>query len=195
LRLGIVAQQATVADAQAKASEAMTRVMKSLTGSGIALKDIQTGAFSISQRTRWDDQKQTETITGYQVSNMVTVKIRETGKVGTVIDSVVQAGGDLIRISGIGFSVEDPTNYYQQAREKAMADARNKAEQLAKLAGVTLGKPIYVAEGAQSSVAYESFKSSGMAIPAPTIAMSVAPISTGETRITLNVQVAYGVAQ
>jgi len=74
-----------------------------------------------------------------------------------------------------------------------MTDAKNKAEQLAKLAGVTLGKPTYVAEGAQSSAMHSS--SMGvMAIPAPTIVTSVPPISTGETKITLNVQVAYSVS-
>ncbi|MBI4304614.1 MAG: SIMPL domain-containing protein [Chloroflexi bacterium] len=188
LQVGIVAQEPTVAVAQSKASEAMTKVMKALSDGGIAKKDIQTGAFSIYQRTRWDDQKQTEVVIGYQVTNMVTVKIRDTGKVGTIIDSVAQAGGDLTRINGISFSVDDPTNYYDQAREKAMVDARKKAEQLAKLAGVTLGKPTYVAENTQVSPIYLGGRD--MAIPAPAPIM-VPPISPGETKITLVVQVAY----
>lgn len=194
LWLGIVAQETSVAQAQSEASEAMSKVMKALTDSGITLKDIQTGSFSISQRTKWDDQTQMETVTGYQVTNMVTVKIRDTGKVGTIIDSVVQAGGDLIRINSISFSVEDPSSYYQQAREKAMTDAKSKAQQLASLAWVTLGKPTYVAEGVQSSPVYNSYQSGGMAVPAPTIIVTP-PISPGETKITLNVQVAYSVSQ
>ncbi len=197
LRLGIVSQEETVAASQAKASDAMTRVMKALADSGVAQKDIQTGSFSINQRTMWDEKTQTEIITGYQVTNMVTVKIRDTGKVGATIDSVVQAGQNLIRISDIGFSVEDPANYYQQAREKAMANARKKAEQLATLAGVTLGKPTYVVEGDQSSVIYNrgimNMGAAGMiALPAPS---ELPPISAGETRITLNVQVAYSISQ
>jgi uncharacterized protein len=194
LTVGIVSQETTVANALAKASDAMSRVMKSLTDSGIAQKDIQTGSFNISQRTTWDNQKQVETTIGYQVSNMVSVKIRETAKAGTVIDTTVRAGGDLIRINGISFSVEDPTSYYQQAREKAMADAKNKAQQLASLAGLSLGKPTYVVEGAQSSPVYDSFRSAGMAVPAPTMAAPTS-ISPGETRVTLNVQVAYSVSQ
>ncbi len=202
LRLGIVAQEATVADAQSKAADAMNKVMKALTDGGIPQKDIQTGSFSISQRTRWDDQKQMDTVIGYQVTNMVTAKIRILPqesytldyKAGRIIEAVVGAGGNLTRVSGINFSVEDPTKYYQQAREKAMADAKNKAEQLARLAGVTVGKPTYVAEGASSSVVYDSYKSAGMAVPAP-MPVSVPPISTGETKITLNVQVAYSTVQ
>jgi len=197
LILGIVSQEETVAASQSKASDAMAKVMKALTDSGIAQKDIQTGSFNINQRTRWDDKTQTEIVTGYQVTNMVIVKVRETGKAGTIIDSVVQAGQNLIRISGINFPVEDPANYYQQAREKAMANARKKAEQLATLAGVTLGKPTYVVEGDQSSVIYNrgimNMGASGMiAPPAPT---ELPPISAGETRITLNVQVAYSISQ
>jgi uncharacterized protein len=194
LVLGIVSQEATVADSQARASEAMTKVMQAMTDSGIAKKDIQTGYFSINQRTRWDDQKQTETVTGYAVSNMVTVKIRDTDKVGKIIDSVVQAGGNLIRVNNISFSVENPSSYYQQAREKAMTDAKSKAEQLAKLAGVTLGKPTYVAEGASSPV-YSSYRGAGMAIPAPVVVSAAPSISAGETKIILNIQVAYDIVQ
>lgn len=195
LTLGVMSQETTVAQAQSGASDAMAKVMKALSDSGIAQKDIQTGYFNISQRSRWDDQKQTEIITGYQVTNMVSIKIRETDKVGDIIDSVVQAGGDFIRINSINFSVEDPTAYYGQAREKAMKDAKNKAEQLASLAGVTLGQPTYIAEGTQSPVVYDTYRSAGMAVPAPTMAVPVPPISAGETKITLNVQVAYSVGQ
>lgn len=195
LNLGVMAQEATVAQAQSEASGAMTKVMKALTDAGVAQKDIQTGYFSISQQTSWDNQTKTETITGYQVTNIVTVKIRDTTKVGSIIDSVVQAGGDFIRINSINFSVEDPTQYYQEAREKAMTDAQNKAEQLAKLAGVTLGKPTYVVEESQTSPIYSrSYSNDSVAVPAPTIAVAP-PISAGETEVTLNVQVAYSITQ
>jgi uncharacterized protein YggE len=188
LNLGIVAQEATVAEAQARASEAMNNVMQALSASGM---DIQTGFFSISQRTRWDDLSRMETITGYQVSNMVTVKIRETDKAGTIIDAVVQAGGDLTRINGISLSVDDPTQYYQEAREKAVTDAKSKAEQLAALAGVTLGKPTFISEGTQ----YSPIIRENLTVPAPAMGGGPPPISVGETQIILNVQVAYSIIQ
>ena len=194
LRLGIVAQEESVALAQSEASDAMTKVMKTLTDSGIAQKDIQTGYFGIDQRTRWDDQKQTEIIIGYQVTNMVTVKIRDTGKIGSIIDSVAKVGGDLIRINNISFSVDDPASYYQEAREKAMADAKKKAEQLASLARVTLDKPTYIAEGTQYPPVYNNGKGMDMALAVPAPA-AMPPISAGETKITLSVQVAYSTVQ
>ena len=62
---------------------------------------------------------------------MVTAKIREMDKVGSIIDAVAAAGGDYTRINNIAFSVDDPSPYYTEARQKAMADAKAKAEQLA----------------------------------------------------------------
>lgn len=192
--LGIQSQDKNVADAQAEAVDGMNKVMQSLTDAGIAKKDIQTGSFSINQRTRWNDYDQTQTIVGYQVNNMVTVKIHDVNNVGNVIDSAVQAGGDLIRINGILFSVEDPSPYYQQAREKAITNAKDKAEQYAKLMGVHLGNPTYVVEGSQSPNYYGNYWGGGIAIPAPTIAYSLSDgtsISPGENKITVNVTVSY----
>jgi uncharacterized protein len=193
LNLGVEAQEMNVARAQARASEAMAKIMKALSDSGIAQKDIQTGYFSINQRTRWDNEKQMEASTGYQVTNMVTVKIRDTAKSGNIIDVVVQAGGDLIRINGINFSVDEPAKYYQEVREKAMTAAKNKAESLAKLAGVTLGKPTYIAENAEYSPIYGRYANVSAGVPAPMMLESGPSISTGETKITLSIQVAYSV--
>ena len=142
LRLGIEAQADTVAQAQAEAAEAMDAVMDALTDNGVDEKDIQTQYFSIDQITRWDDDE--IIVIGYRVTNMVTAKIRDIDETGPIIDAVAAAGGDLTRINSIGFSIDDATAYYEEAREEAMANAQAKAEQLADLAGVELGKPTYI---------------------------------------------------
>jgi len=184
LRLGIEAQEATVAEAQTQAVEAMNKVMAALTDNGVAEKDIQTQYFSIRQVTKWDRVEEEEVVIGYRVTNMVTAKIRDIDKAGAIIDAVAEAGGDLARIDSIGFSIDDPSAYYEEARQKAIADAKAKAEQLARLADVTLGKPTYISEGIQ--------------IP-PSIRVGVAeapavtPISPGEMEISLTVQVAYAI--
>ena len=190
LRLGIEAQEVSVAEAQTKASEAMTKVMAALTDNKVAKKDIQTQYFSIRQVTRWDRETEEEIVVGYRVTNMVTAKIRDMDKVGIIIDAVAEAGGDLIRIDSIAFSVDDPSDYYEEARQKAMADAKAKAERLAELAGVTLGKPTYISEGIQipppiyPRAVYEE-------VPAPVAAPP--PISPGEMEVSLTVQVVYAI--
>ena len=196
LQLGIEAQDASVSEAQAKASEAMDKVMKALTDSGLAEKDIQTRSFRISQRTRWDDMQQQEVTIGYRVSNQVVAKIRDMEKVGSIIDDVVVAAGDYTRINGLNFSVDDPTAYYDGAREKAIADARRKAEQVAALTSMKLGEPTFISESAVSPV-YESAvyaMSAPMPIPAPAPAPMIAPsVSPGEVEISVNIQIAYAI--
>jgi uncharacterized protein YggE len=187
LQLGIEAQAVTVAEARAQASQAMDQVMTALTDNGVAEKDIQTQYFNITKITRWDDKNQQEVVIGYRVTNIVTAKIRTIDNAGAIIDAVAEAGGDLTRINSIAFSVDDPTDYYRQAREEAMADAKAKAEQMAELSGVTLGKPTYISE------------STYFAVPAPIelggkeVSSVVTPISPGETDITITVQVAYAI--
>ncbi len=190
LMLGVEAQANTVAEAQSQAQEAMDKVMAALKAQGIAEKDIQTAYFNISKVTSWDDEKRTENVTGYRVSNTVTVKIREIAKAGDIIDAVATAGGDLTRINGINFSLENDTAAMQQAREKAMADAKAKAQQIAALSEVKLGKVTYVTENSYSPYVY---RSAGGYSEAMDVAVKT-PVSAGELTVSVNVQVAYAIA-
>jgi uncharacterized protein YggE len=192
VNLGVSAKAATVAEAQSQAAAAMEKVMAALKANGLVDKDIQTQYYNIQQVTRWDDKTQAEVVTGYSVSNTVTAKIRDMEKVGTIIDAVAVAGGDFTRINGINFSVEKPEQYYEDARKLAMNDAKIKAEQIAELAGVTLGKATYISEGTISQpITYPSY-GGYKALDSAGAAYQTA-ISAGETDITLNVQVAYAI--
>jgi uncharacterized protein YggE len=188
LSLGIEAQAASVAEAQEQAAGAMEQVMSALKGQGIAEKDIQTQYFNIQRLTRWDNDKQQEIIIGYRVTNTVTAKIREVAKAGAVIDAVAVAGGDLTRINSIGFTVDDYTAYYAEARQQAIADAQAKAKQMADLTGVKLGKPTYISE---SSYVPGPIYRQDMIAKAEGAPAVETPISPGEMEITLNVQLAY----
>ncbi|MFC1953125.1 SIMPL domain-containing protein [Chloroflexota bacterium] len=188
LRLGIDVEETSVAEAQNRANIAMDSIMAALSRNGIDEKDIQTQHFSIRKVTKWDRDKEEEVVTGYRVSNMVTAKIRKIDDSGTIIDEVAQAGGDLTRIDGIDFSVEDPTSVYEEAREEAMTDAKAKANQLAKLAGVTLGKATYISE---SSFYAPVIQLSSYAIAEDSVAKT--SISPGETEISLTLQVAFNI--
>jgi len=189
LNVGVEAQATTVSEAQRQAAEAMTAVYNELEKMGVAEKDIKTQNFSISPVTRWEDNK--EILEGYRVSNMVTAKVRKVDDAGPIIDAAVKAGGDYIRVNGITFTVDDPTAYSQEARDKAMADAKTKAQQLANLAGVKLGKATYISEsGGYIPLPYDYYLkgAEGAPVPAPTT-----PISPGETEIRLSVQVVYSI--
>ena len=191
LRLGIAAEAATVVEAQSQAVEAMDKVMSALTDNDVAEKDVQTQYFNIRQVTEWDRVKEEETVIGYRVTNMVTAKIREVDKAGTIIDAVAEAGGDLTRIDGISFSVDEPSAYYEEARQEAMADAKAKAEHLAELGEVSLGKPTYISEGV--STLYPVYRSVTVeeAIPS-SVPTSISP---GEQEISLTIQVIYAILE
>ncbi len=186
LRLGVEIQAASVAAAQSQAAEAMDDIMATLTDNGVAKKDIQTQYFSIRRVTKWDREKEEEVVTGYRVTNKVNVKIREIDKAGTIIDAVAEVGGDLTRIDSIDFSVDDPSAYYEEAREEAMADAKTKAGQLAELAGGRLGKATYISESSQATPPIYRQDVFVEALPA-----AATPISPGESEVSLTVQVTY----
>jgi uncharacterized protein YggE len=207
LSLGITAQASTVAEAQSQAAAAMNKVMSALTSNGIDQKDIQTQYYTIQQVTTpikiipepypTPENPGTTMIPAptttpgetiqYQVANTVTVKVRAIDNTGSIIDAVAAAGGDLTRINSVTFSVDNPEQYYTKARQLAMNDAADKAGQLAKLAGVTLGKATYISESSSGSVYPMMFSGAAVAQSATT------PISPGQTDITINVQLAYAI--
>jgi uncharacterized protein len=192
LTLGVYSQKDKVSAAQTEAASAMDRIISALTSSGIDKKDIQTQNFSIQQVTKWDDKNQEQVVIGYSVTNMVVAKIRNLDKVGTIIDASVTAGGDLIRINGIDFSREDTTQYYLQARELAMKKAKAKADQMASLSGVKLGKPVYITEStyvpprSYSTNSYKMDMAGGAAVPTTSI-------NPGELDVIVDVNVTYAI--
>ncbi len=187
LWLGVEAQAATVTEAQSNAAAAMTGVMSVLNASGVAEKDIQTQWYSIYPVRKWVDDDGEEITIGYRVTNTVTAKIRDVSKAGTVIDAVAEAGGDLTRIEGISFTVDDPEAYYDQAREEAILDAMAKAEKIASIANVTLGKPIYISESSGYLPTPYATRAYGEGLEA------VTAISPGEMEISLTVQIGYAI--
>jgi len=194
LTLGVESQAKAVAEAQKEAADAMNAVIQVLKSNGIPDKDIQTSQFNIQQVTRWDDKQSTYIVDGYKVSNMVTAKIRDIARAGPIIDAAAVAGGDLTRVNGIGFTVDDPTPYYKIAREKAVQYAMEKAKQISQVSGVKLGKVLYISEGTNyAPVVRENYamKFSAMdaAPPAPT------PISAGELEFQVTVEMVYEINQ
>ncbi len=197
LSLGVQARGATVAEANSKAATAMDAVMKVLTTSGVASKDIQTTNYSIqpvytyNQITRNGVVQSQQVLIGYDVTNTVTAKIRNLNNVGKTIDEAAAAGGDVARIQGISFTIDNPKPLESQARDLAMKDALTKAQQLAAGAGVTLGKATYVSESSYTpiyqEVAVKSLARDGAAA-APTT-----PISAGQSEVVINVQVVFSI--
>ena len=97
---------------------------------------------------------ETQTVTGYEVSNRLVVKIRDLDLVGAAIDGAAAAAGDSTRLRGIDFSVEDTSGLEQEARAAAVENATDKAGQLAEGMGVTLGRVVSVNESDFGGIPY-----------------------------------------
>ena len=168
LNLGVEARAATVAEARDQAARAMESIMTVLADAGIEEKDIRTQFFNIQPEYVWNEQDRRQEIVGYRVTNTVNVKVRDLEAMGTLIDQVATAGGDLTRINSIRFTVEDTQLFASQAREAAVKAAMEKAEQFAQLTGVTLGNLAYIAEtGANDRTASSIIWAEG--IPPPSV--------------------------
>ena len=188
LNLGVQVQKDTVSEAQQAAATAMDAIMAVLDDYNVDETDIQTQQLSIQPVYRWDDGKQT--LLGYSVTNTITVKVRDIGDAGGIIDAAAAAAGDYIRVNSIGFTVDEPESYLEDVRKEAMEDAEAKAKQLADLGDVKLGKPISITESGDSTppVIYRDYAESATPDAAGTA------ISPGELEVSLTVQVVYSIS-
>jgi uncharacterized protein YggE len=136
LRLGVTATAKTVKDARARAAEAMTAVLASLRELGIADRDMQTTVLSLQPVYDYTTSPKPPRLTGYSLTNAISVTIRDLAKVGDAIDDALAAGAT--SLDGVSFRVADQTAAEKQAREAAMAEAKAKATTLANAAGVSI---------------------------------------------------------
>ena len=183
--IGVQVTATSVADARDRAAKAADAVISSIKKDGVDEKDIQTAGLSIQPQFDYKNGSEPR-ITGYQVTNQVTVKVRKLDTVSNVIDDATAAGGDAVRLQGINFVVDDDEKAVEQAREAAMNDAKAKASQLAKLGGVQLGDPLTISE---SQTAPPVFEGRGVAVPAA--ADSSTPIQTGTNTVSVDVSVRW----
>ena len=136
LRLGVTATAKTVGDARADAAAAMTAVLASLRSLGIADRDMQTTILSLQPVYDYTSNTNPPRLTGYTLTNTISVTIRDLAQVGDAIDGALAAGAT--SLDSVAFRVADPAAAEKQAREAAMADATAKASTLAGAAGVSI---------------------------------------------------------
>ena len=199
IRLGVETTSPSVTEARDEAARAMEAVVAAVKNNGLADEDIQTTSFNI-----WPQYDRQEVMTngvrssvrvlsGYTVSNDAVIKVRDLGAVGTIIDDVVNAGGDAARINGIDFSIEDPGAYTTQLREDAVNAALENAQHFATLTGVTLGKLVYVTEVSGSPIVQPLAESRAFAMAAAAPAASATGISGGSLDLTLTVRAGFAI--
>ena len=179
---GVVTQASKAGDAMAANARAMTAAIAALKRAGVADRDIQTQSINLQPQYRYADN-QPPMLTGYQASNRVSVRLRDLQKAGGVIDALVGAGAN--QIDGPALSVDQPDAALDEARAKALAKARARAELYAKAAGLTVRRIVRISESD--------------AVPPPMRPMAMmaskraeaTPVEAGEQELTVNLSVVF----
>lgn len=187
IALGVVTDGKTASEALRANSERMTTIIGNLKKAGIPEKDIQTSNFSINPTYEpyRDGNPRPPKIVGYQVSNQVSVVFRDMTKLGQMLDAVVEVGAN--SIGGLSFSLDAPRPALDEARKKAVADAKARAELLTEAAGVKIVRVLNISE---SSYAQPYPKAMMMARAAESFA-DAAPIEGGEVEYQAQVSITY----
>src|SRR4051812_10461734 len=181
---GVANDAKSAKEASEANNAAMGKVLLALKGAGIEEKDYQTSRLSLQPQFA-TPSKVTERagIVSFRASNRITVRIRDVTKVANVIDVLVGAGAN--DIGGINFTVTQASKHLDEAREKAIADARRKAEIYAKAVGVTLGEPISISEEGAPSPVFRGKMAAPMA--------AGAAVAQGEEALSVTVSVTWAI--
>lgn len=173
-------------------NEAMNAVIAAMKDANVAPRDLQTSGLSINPRYGDPDGKNGENerrITGYQVTNALTVRVRDLEKVGTLIDRSVtlgvNQGGD------ITFTNEDMSAPLENARKRAVADAMKRARTLTEAAGVKLGNITEIGEQSYDPPPMP-FRAKAMRMDA---AASAVPVEAGENSYRVQVTMTFDIRQ
>lgn len=185
VQLGVQTRAATASAALNQNNTAAASLIAKLKSSGVAEKDLRTSSLSV-YATYSDNGS---TVTGYEVSNMVTATLHDVSKAGTLIDAAQSAAGNAIRVDGISFSFADDSSLRAKARADAVKQALAQAKQLADAAGVTVGQVMSISEsgGSTPMPMYAMPSAAGAADGANT------PVLPGSADLSVTVQVVVAI--
>ena len=180
---GVVTQAPDANAAMRENAAQMTRVMAAIRAAGVAERDIQTSGINIHPTYRHVENEEPR-ISGYSASNTVNLKVRDIAKLGEVLDALVASGAN--NVSGPSFGIDQPDAVYDEARRKALDQARARADMYAKALDLRVRRIVSISEGG------------GMQPPRPMFAMRAVamdaestPVAAGENTLEANLEVVF----
>ncbi|MFH1523757.1 MAG: SIMPL domain-containing protein [Chloroflexota bacterium] len=185
--LGVHTEDAEVALAVNHNNTQTQALVDALKNMGVAEADIQTSNFNLWTGQSYDKLTGQTDGTYYAVDNTVYVTVRDLTKLGSLLKTAIGAGAN--NINSISFDVADKTAAMAEARQKAMTNASDLADELAMTAGVELGAIQSITYSDNSPVAYYGIGGGGGSA-APNASV---PIQPGQTQISVTVSVTYDI--
>lgn len=194
----VVSEKKTVAEAQADATAKANAALAYLKSAGVEEKDIQTSGYNINPQYDWVQAScingscpsGRQVLRGYEVRQSTTVKVRDTAKAGDLLAGVGEKGAT--EVSGLQFTFENPGQGQVEARGKAIADAKQKADELAKQLGVSIVRVVSFNESSGGMPYPVAYGRGGVANMAMDSKAEIAPeISVGQNQTSVSVSITY----
>ena len=185
ITLGVQVTDATAQGAMRDDAAQMTGVMAALRGAGVPDKDVQTSNISLQAQYTYV-QNQPAKLTGYQASNDVVITVEDLAKLGPIIDAVTAGGAN--QVSGINFTLKDPTAAEDQARQAAVKALQAKADLYAQATGYRVARLVNLTEG-------EAIQPIRPMMMASVRAQAPTPVSAGQLTVDVTVSAVYELAR
>jgi uncharacterized protein YggE len=185
LRLGLSINRPTVDAARSDAATTMAAILAAVEAAGVPRRDVRTSMLSVQPRYDYRDGK-APVLTGYELSNLVEVTVRDLARLGATIDGTLAAGAT--SMDSLTFRVADPAPAEKEARVLAMAEARTRADVLAESAGLSIVGVSDIVEGSPVRPPMPFPKAGRMALAAADVAT---PVESGSLEVEVSVTVTY----
>jgi hypothetical protein len=178
---GVVSRSTTATGALQDSADRMSRVIAALKSAGVADRDVQTSNVSLNPEYRYPEN-QSPQLVGYTASNSVTVRFRDIRSSGKILDALVRQGAN--QINGPTLTIDKPEGALDEARQKAIATGRARAELYARSLGMRVARIVSVSEN-------ESY-----AVPPPVPVMArmeaaSTKIEPGEQKLSVNLAMIF----
>ena len=184
------ATKKTAAEATTESTDKMNKITAELTKLNIADKDIKTSNYTLSPVYNWTNTKGQELV-GYEVTQTLSLKIRDLSKIGDVIAKTTEQGAN--QVGNISFTIDDEFALKNQARELAISKAKEKAILIANQSGMKLGEVKSVIENADPIISPIMYTNAKLDSSAGSAAVSIPNIQTGQNEIKVDVTLIYEV--
>lgn len=184
LRLGVSVGRPTVEAARAVAAETMEAILAAVAAAGVDKRDVRTTFLSVQPRYDYRENRQ-PVLAGYELANVVEITVRDLARLGDVVDGTLRAGAT--SMDGLSFRVADPAPAEREARLRAMAAARSRADVLAEAAGLEIVGVSDIVEGGVATPPEPRYKTARMMVAED----ASTPVEAGSLEVAVTVTVTY----
>lgn len=170
-------------------TDKMNKIIEDIKKLGVKDEDIQTTSYNLSPQYNWTNTGRS--FLGYSLNQQIMVKIRDFTKIGDIVSAATNDGSN--NIGDLQFEVDDMDKFVEQAREQAIAKAKERAKSIASVAGLKLGRITDVTDDANSMPQPIYNQAVGLGAAADAKAVSAPQVQPGQQEIKLTVNLTYNV--